>query len=183
MLRLLRVLRLARVSRLINRLTSKRSTHTDYIDAMKFFMYVAVVAHLLACFFYLWPVLQSCEMDRTLADAAFLSPTASTSGWYWYNSCMQSSWRQHYGLERLCDEDGSVIEADTPESLLRLRICQETHEFDYEFGSRHSWSERDEFSVASLCAGWIGLNGSCPYAAGSTFEAQPCSRCPHYVIE
>jgi hypothetical protein len=176
MLRLLRVLRLAKVSRLINRLTSKRSVHTDFIDAMKFFMYVSVVAHVLACFFYLWPVLMSCKMDRKLADAAFLKPTAAAIGWHWSDSCMQSSWRQHYGLETLCHEDGSALDA-TQASQLTLRICQETQEFDYEVGSVHPWSAREEFAVASLCSSWIGHNASCPYALGSTFEARHCSRC------
>ena len=54
MMRLLKVLRLARASRLIGKLTVKWTTHTGYIEAFKFFMYVGVVAHILACFFYLW---------------------------------------------------------------------------------------------------------------------------------
>jgi hypothetical protein len=54
MMRLLKVLRLARASRLIETLTAKWTTHTGYIEAFKFFMYVGIVAHLMACFFYLW---------------------------------------------------------------------------------------------------------------------------------
>jgi hypothetical protein len=60
MMRLLKVLRLARAGRLINRLTSSWTLHTAYIEAAKFFFYVFMVGHLLACFFYMWPTLMDC---------------------------------------------------------------------------------------------------------------------------
>lgn len=57
MLALLKILRLARASRLIDAMSSKWSTHSGFVEAGKFFMYVAIVAHLLGCFFFLWPIM------------------------------------------------------------------------------------------------------------------------------
>ena len=65
MLALIKIFRLARASRLIDRLTANWTTHSGYIEAGKFFMYVAIVGHLLACFFFLWPVLMNGELDPT----------------------------------------------------------------------------------------------------------------------
>jgi hypothetical protein len=134
-----------------------------------------VVAHFLACSFYMWPVITSCENDALVSNAAFLSPSPTAAGWYWFDSCMQLSWRQHYELELLCDEDSNAF-ADTPETGLKLRICQETYELDHSFGSIHAWSVRSGVSSADLCSSWTG-NGTCPYAPGSSFVAQPCKRC------
>lgn len=133
LMRLLKVLRLARASRLINRLTASWTLHTAFIEAAKFFFYVFMVAHLLACFFFMWPTLMTC--DRTPVDvpvampgyfgtsglaAEKLEPSAfdakiqaddftigdadisSGEGWYFHSTCMQGSWRQGYGLERIC---------------------------------------------------------------------------------
>ena len=89
---------------LINRLTATLSVHTGYIEALKFFMYVGIVAHLLACFFYLWPVLTECEPDKAMADAGFNTPDDYTQGWHHSSSCMQGSWRQGYNIEQVCPE-------------------------------------------------------------------------------
>jgi len=56
LLRLWKMARLLRVSRLIARLTMGFNTHSTFIEAGKFFLYVMVVAHLLACLFFLVPV-------------------------------------------------------------------------------------------------------------------------------
>lgn len=56
LLRLFKMARLLRVSRLIARLTMGFNTHSTFIEAGKFFLYVIVVAHLLACLFFLVPV-------------------------------------------------------------------------------------------------------------------------------
>jgi hypothetical protein len=55
LLRMIRVFRLARASRIIRRLTDKWTIHTAYIEAAKFFMYATVIAHVLACLFWIWP--------------------------------------------------------------------------------------------------------------------------------
>lgn len=52
--RMLKVLRLARASRLIAKLTAGFTLNSGFIEAFKFFMYVAIVAHIMACFFFLW---------------------------------------------------------------------------------------------------------------------------------
>ena len=44
-------------------LPALHQVHTGFIDAFKFFMYVSIVAHLLACFFFLWPTLSTCEVS------------------------------------------------------------------------------------------------------------------------
>ena len=57
MTRMVRLLRLLRAPRLINRLTENRNwaIHSVYIDFAKFTIYVMILAHVLACFFFLWP--------------------------------------------------------------------------------------------------------------------------------
>ena len=59
MTRMVRLLRLLRAPRLINRLTEHRNwaIHSVYIDFAKFTIYVLMMAHALACFFFLWPAL------------------------------------------------------------------------------------------------------------------------------
>ena len=110
LLRLARVLRLARASRLINRLFQSKTVHSGYVEAVKFFTYVSVVAHLLACFFFMWPMLTQCAKDPDMADESFLTPSSSTVGWHWElasggSTCMQNSWRQSYGLETVCPQE------------------------------------------------------------------------------
>lgn len=120
MLALIKIFRLARASRLIDRLTANWTTHSGYIEAGKFFMYVAIVGHLLACFFFLWPVLMNGELDpidgrlidgygECVEDTALSAyvrdalsasePDLSGEGWFYKNQCMQNSWRQGYSLE------------------------------------------------------------------------------------
>lgn len=57
MVRMIRVLRLLRASRIIHRLTASWTIHTSFVEAAKFFMYATVIAHLLACMFWIWPAL------------------------------------------------------------------------------------------------------------------------------
>ena len=177
MLGMLRVLRLAQAGRLISRLTSRRAVHTDYIDALKFFMYVTVVAHLLACFFYLWPMLSTCDEDEHSADEAFAVPDETTLGWHWKDNCMQNSWRQKYGLEVTCDSVGNMLAAGTPSGDLQLRVCQESTQFDHRPGTSQSWSlGRVGTSPETLCDSYATeATGSCPY--NRSFVAQRCTKC------
>jgi hypothetical protein len=55
--RMLKVLRLARAGPLISRLSSSSTLHSAYITAFEFFLYVVVCAHVLACLFYMIPIL------------------------------------------------------------------------------------------------------------------------------
>eukprot|EP01052_Picozoa_sp_SAG31_P014893 SAG31_NODE_941_length_10868_cov_9.232241_2_plen_701_part_00 len=55
LVRMIRVLRLLRASRIIHRLTASWTIHTSFVEAGKFFMYAIVIAHLLACLFWIWP--------------------------------------------------------------------------------------------------------------------------------
>ena len=61
LIKLLKVFRLAKASRLIARLTAKLTLNTGYIDATKFFVYVFIVAHILACLFFMWPEIFKCD--------------------------------------------------------------------------------------------------------------------------
>jgi hypothetical protein len=57
----------------------------------QFFLYVGIVSHLLACFFFLWPTLFVCPEDPAMSEdpaTPFISDT-----------CLQGSWRQAYGLD------------------------------------------------------------------------------------
>ena len=60
--------RLAKASTLVRRLTVSWTIHTLFVDALMFFVFIRVVAHLLACFFYLWPVLTECETRQSHRD-------------------------------------------------------------------------------------------------------------------
>ena len=62
--KLIKIARLARASRLINRLTATWTTDTAYIEAIKFFIYVLIVAHVLACIFFLFPALVGDNVDE-----------------------------------------------------------------------------------------------------------------------
>jgi hypothetical protein len=53
--RLIKVARLARMGRLLDSLTTSWTIHTEYIQAIKFVIYVLIVAHILACFFFMVP--------------------------------------------------------------------------------------------------------------------------------
>eukprot|EP00462_Mataza_sp_D1_P025223 CAMPEP_0175146916 /NCGR_PEP_ID=MMETSP0087-20121206/15664_1 /TAXON_ID=136419 /ORGANISM="Unknown Unknown, Strain D1" /LENGTH=648 /DNA_ID=CAMNT_0016431971 /DNA_START=210 /DNA_END=2156 /DNA_ORIENTATION=- len=55
LLRLFKIFRLARLARLLNRMTAAMQTNTLVVDTVKFFFYVGVVGHLLACFYYMVP--------------------------------------------------------------------------------------------------------------------------------
>lgn len=62
--KLIKIARLARASRLINRLTSTWTINTAYIEAIKFFVYVLICAHILACFFFMFPGLIGDNVDE-----------------------------------------------------------------------------------------------------------------------
>jgi hypothetical protein len=147
LLRLLKVLRLLRLGRLVNRLTQNMQLNSAYIDALKFFFYVFVMAHLLACFFYLIPIAIVCE-EGEAADSRFdaslslwsqgsaaevamqcsLDPDncdgTTASGWYHPGTCMQGSWRQDYGLEQVCLEP-ELTPGELSEKLVQ---CQKMRE-------------------------------------------------------
>ena len=121
MLALIKILRLLRASRLIDRLTANWTTHSGYIEATKFFIYVIIVGHILGCFFFLWPVLMSsdsgyvsdgyeeCAEDGEASELlreCLADPDCDTrfdgKDWFYQGRCMQGSWRQGYDLEAIC---------------------------------------------------------------------------------
>lgn len=137
-LRLIKVLRLLRLGRLVDRLTAGRRVNAAYIDALMFFSYVFMMAHLLACFFYLCPMVFECQSDASLslwtegsvaAEALSCSKDPGScdgsiaTGWYVPYTCMQGSWRQEYGLEQICESavDETVLSA-------KLEACQKMAE-------------------------------------------------------
>lgn len=124
-LAMLKILRLARMGRLIDNLTKNFTIHSGLIEAAKFFVYTIVVCHLLACFFFQWPMLigdseewwsmglRTCTEDKLANEAArqcILNETncgdddfpTSAVGWYWKDACMQGSWREQQGHEEIC---------------------------------------------------------------------------------
>lgn len=125
MLALIKVTRLLRASRLIDNITADWTTNSGLIEALKFSVYVTVVAHLLACFFSLVPMFvessSECAEDKDLTaqvEACIKSVTSSTPlgdpevcgdrspsdgvGWYYPGQCRQNSWLQQAGLEAIC---------------------------------------------------------------------------------
>ncbi len=119
MLALIKITRLLRASRLIDNITADWTTNSGLIDAGKFAVYVTVVAHLLACFFSLLPVILAvgpeCEEDvllsaqveaciKSMGDpdvCGDLSPSDGI-GWYHKDQCRQMGWAQQQGNEAVC---------------------------------------------------------------------------------
>lgn len=75
--------------------------------AIEYRQYVSIVAHLLGCFFFLWPTLSECPEK----------PELTASGFPYYTdlncidgvcTCLQGSWRQNYGLDADPAVNGSV---------------------------------------------------------------------------
>lgn len=66
LLRLIKVARLLRAARLIKRLTQSWTTHTGFIEAGSFVVYVMITAHILACFFWLFPALVENNIDAAV---------------------------------------------------------------------------------------------------------------------
>ena len=85
--RMIRVFRLARASRIIRRLTADWVIHSTYIEATKFFLYAFVVAHVLACLFWIWPGLFYGEEEHTWRTEENLEDLDHTSQYtqalYW----------------------------------------------------------------------------------------------------
>ena len=169
--KILRVLRVARAGRLISNVFMSRTIKSGYLEAIKFFLYVSVVAHLLACFFFMWPMLISCEKDHLTANTAFLHPDQSTWGWHQMadgaDTCMQNSWRQgpDDSLEALCIEDASGRLVPLKDDY-HLRVCQETREFGYRPGHTEEWFIRENMEY---------LYKKHPY--NTSFVAAECKPC------
>ena len=112
MLALIKIFRLLRAGRLIDKLAVEWHTDSGLVDALKFFLYVTVVAHLLGCFFFLWPVIftmgEECAEDPGVSAAVhecINDPSCDATdgvGWYYEGQCRQNGWRQAYGLETIC---------------------------------------------------------------------------------
>jgi hypothetical protein len=104
--RMLKVLRLARAGPLLSNLTSRMTVHSVYIDAGAFFLYVIVIAHVLACFFYMIPILFTCDDPHEQVEGT----------WNMNHTCMPTSWRTNYGLntennEALMPTDSQYLSA------------------------------------------------------------------------
>ena len=94
--KLIKIARLARASRLINRLTSTWTINTAYIEAIKFFVYVLICAHILACFFFMFPALigdnvdeHVCRSYKSFGDIGYGVGTQSTDPAVKYGSCLK----------------------------------------------------------------------------------------------
>ena len=115
MLALIKILRLARAGRLIDSLAKDWTLDSGLVDAFKFFLYVAVVAHLLGCFFFLWPVIATSGSPECLEDTSMSQAVRECIegigdcdtktdgiGWFYKGQCRQNGWRQQYMLEEIC---------------------------------------------------------------------------------
>ena len=119
MLGMLRFLRVLRVGRLVNRLTERWTTDATYVEAAKFLVYVLLTAHLLACLFFLWPVIW---IEPVCEAGCGCPPGGAAAADYaaWLERAMErvdgceaegpacacnstavypKSWRQDYGLD------------------------------------------------------------------------------------
>lgn len=92
MVRMIRVFRCARTGRILDRMTSSWALRSELVHAFKFLIYVSVVAHVLACAFFIWPGLfhdGSCVGG--VAECTAEEKTGSVPG----------SWIEHYELEAM----------------------------------------------------------------------------------
>lgn len=48
--------------------SSNSTLHSSYVSALEFFLYVVVCAHVLACIFYMIPIIFECEKVVKLPD-------------------------------------------------------------------------------------------------------------------
>ena len=95
--KLIKIARLARASRLINRLTSSWTINTAYIEAIKFFIYVLICAHILACFFFMFPALigdnvdeHVCRCYKSFGDDGYGVGTQCTDPAIKFGACLKA---------------------------------------------------------------------------------------------
>jgi hypothetical protein len=77
----LRPLWTGRAGRLMSRLTDRSTMHSQYIEGLKFFLYVLVVSHVLGCLFYLLATLEfiDCKLPEQGTD--------DYEAWTWREWC------------------------------------------------------------------------------------------------
>jgi hypothetical protein len=83
------------------------TAHSAYINALKFFLYVVVVAHVLACLFYMIPIVFECD-TLTTTPLDYGPELFNTN-----HTCMATSWRVNYGLNDVnnnVDEHGNKFD-------------------------------------------------------------------------
>ena len=106
-LRLTTVLRLARTPRLIHRLSALQnwSFHSEYINFTRFTFYCVLMAHLLACFFFLWPTL----FEERCSDVNTIAPNSTQPDF----SCTPiGSWRDASGLHGEHEVEGGMTKVE-----------------------------------------------------------------------
>ena len=103
LMRMIRVLRLLRALRLIDHLTSNRVGlfHTEYLEFLKFGMYVIMMAHLFACGFFLCPALFVTDCSEQVGSG---SASAMLDG----DCTPLGSWREAEGLQNM-DAKGQYV--------------------------------------------------------------------------
>lgn len=192
-LRLLKVLRLLRMRQLVNRLTATWQMNSAYIDALLFFFYVFVVAHLLACIFYLIPAILECDASKQMSlwnpeslaaqalrctEDPLCDGRAMTIDWYHPRTCMQGSWRQAYGLEEICETAQNEMALSQ-----KLVACQKLAESDLDMNRDvqpwdalviHPLSAKTPSHGAAVVAWnkWPVFEPFLPTAAIPTYEAR-----------
>lgn len=123
--------------------------------------HIAVVCHLLACFFFMWPILLNCDegaaLSTDLSGAAQRAlqcsvdhaddrcEATSAVGWHWAGTCMQNSWRQAFGLEEIC-ETGTRAEVSA-----KLLACQKMHELGLQPGESGVWAGEEFVAPDAPC--------------------------------
>ena len=186
-LAMLKILRLARMGRLLDNLTKNFTIHSGFIEAAKFFVYTAVVCHLLACFFFLIPMLissngflflgfKTCAKDEAAHAAArqcILNaddcseddfPTSGV-GWYWHEACMQGSWREVGGNEEICLP--GICGATTYDGETEVNLA----DFDADQNHKWVWAYDDgpgELGILTTCQEGTARAGQVPLLLDST---------------
>lgn len=166
--RLLKVFRLARASRLIQRISATWTLHTSFIEAAKFFFYVGIVCHLLACFFFMWPTLFDCGRDpETVAldlpgvyvEDAGGQKNALADGW----EELLAEWRTDVGNQTV-----NLATVDGMDSIAAL--VDGVGWYWYGTCMQHSW--RQGYGLEEICSVDRTGDGSAPVSRGDWGDSE-----------
>ena len=105
LVKMLKATRILKAPRMVDSLSQRRTFNSAYIQTVKFFFIVVIVAHILACLFFLLPEILGCT-DWEMTNAR-LRQTNAGSGIMLSEeqACMAVSWRQYYSTADLMVDD------------------------------------------------------------------------------
>ena len=139
--KLIKIARLARASRLINRLTASWTTDTAYIEAVKFFVYVLICAHVLACIFFMFPRLVGDNVDERACRCYDTSNPLCSDPAIKFGTCLTAAADKESADEHDADElDGLVV-----------RLHDETDDYVVDTDPADSYATHSDLHCCCCC--------------------------------